>query len=118
LLIHSHDGTGDVTVSVAGEIDLATADDLEQAMNRAAAATTRRLILDLRHVVFMDSSGIAVIFRQQKRAQALARPLIVVRGPPQVQRLLDLTGLSERVELVDEPPGSDGQPRPATTSGG
>jgi len=51
----------------------------------------------------MDSTGLSVLVRAHQRAVEKGRRFAVVRGSQQVQRLLSLTGVAERLTLVDAP---------------
>jgi anti-sigma B factor antagonist len=93
-----------IVLSVQGEVDLATAAELETALRRALETPTERLVVDLREVQFMDSTGLAMLVEHDRLAREAGRRLIVVKGPPQVQRAFDVTGLSTRLTMVDEPP--------------
>jgi anti-sigma B factor antagonist len=92
-----------VVVSVAGEIDLVTSEEL-QAVLRAPAAQAATVVLDLRAVTFIDSSGLSVIVAEHQRAQAAQNRLVVaLEGAPLVARLFDLTGLAGTLETVPDP---------------
>jgi len=91
-----------VIVAPAGEIDLATT-ELVAAELAAARAEAAEVVLDLRGVGFMDSSGLRMLVEAQREAERLGSSLTLVRGPAAVQRLLDLTGLTERLTIVDDP---------------
>jgi anti-anti-sigma factor len=93
-------GTDAAWVQVAGELDLATAPALEQAL-RGAELRARLVALDLRELTFMDSGGAHVIVHAGIRAQHAGRRLVVLRGPAQVDRFLELSGASEVLEIVD-----------------
>jgi anti-sigma B factor antagonist len=90
-------------VAVTGELDLASSPELEQRLERFYASDSKLLVIDLRGLEFMDSTGLSVIVGAQQKLIDAGRRLIIVRGPQQVQRLLDLTGVAERLELVDTP---------------
>ncbi len=51
----------------------------------------------------MDSTGLSIIVKAHQRLTEAGRSLSIVRGSQQVQRLLDLTGVAERLQLVDTP---------------
>jgi anti-sigma B factor antagonist len=104
LKVETRNGGRDVLLSVQGEVDLATAPELEEALERALEVEGRRLVVDLRGVAFLDSTGLALILRHDRRARAAARRLIVVKGPPHVQKAFELTGLNERLTMIDRPP--------------
>lgn len=90
-------------VAVTGELDLASSPKLEQRLDEVWASDAELLVIDLRELEFMDSTGLSIIVGAQQRLGDSGRKLSVVKGPPQVQRLLDLTGVSERLQLVDTP---------------
>jgi anti-sigma B factor antagonist len=92
-----------VIVAVAGELDLASSPTLEQELERVWDGSPERLIIDLRGLEFMDSTGLSIIVGAQQRLAEDGQTLSLVRGSAQVQRLLDLTGVSERLRLVDTP---------------
>jgi anti-sigma B factor antagonist len=94
-------------VHVAGELDIATAPRLEQTL-RDAQGPARLVVLDLRELLFIDSSGVHAIVNAGIRARQAARRLLVLRGPPNVDRVFTLAGRRDDVEIHDldpvEPP--------------
>jgi anti-sigma B factor antagonist len=90
-------------LSVAGELDLASSPALEQELERAMAGDPGLVILDLRELEFMDSTGLSVLIRANNRAQAHGHRLGIVNGSRQVRRLLNLTGVAERLTIVERP---------------
>jgi len=104
LQVETRNGAVDVLLSVRGEVDLSTAPELEGALQRARPPERGSLIVDLRAVTFLDSSGLALLLRHDGKVRVSGRRLIVVKGPPFVQRAFELTGVSERLTMVDEPP--------------
>lgn len=92
-----------VVIGVSGELDLASSPALEQELERGAAATADLVIVDLRQLEFMDSTGLSVLVRAHQRATEKGQRFGVVKGPQQVQRLLSLTGVAERLALADSP---------------
>jgi anti-sigma B factor antagonist len=90
-------------IRVAGELDLATAPRLEQALHNAEVRA-RRVVLDLRALTFMDCSGVGVIAQSNKRAREAGGRLLLVRGPVQVDRVFALTGTADALEIVDLDP--------------
>jgi anti-anti-sigma factor len=90
-------------VAVAGELDLASSDQLRAALLRSEAQA-RIVILDLRRVSFIDSSALSVIVAQHQRSEADGfRFAIAIGGAPAVERLFDLSGLQDTLTLIDEP---------------
>ncbi|MHB8659360.1 MAG: STAS domain-containing protein [Solirubrobacteraceae bacterium] len=90
-------------VRVTGELDLATAPILAQALSQAEERA-QRVVLDLRELTFMDCSGVRVILDASHRATAAGPGLVLVRGPSHVDRVLDLTRASDSLEIVDLDP--------------
>ena len=90
-------------ISVSGELDLASSPALQEELDRVAASDSQMLIIDLRELDFMDSTGLSVLVRAHQRIEEQGRQLAMVKGPQQVQRLLSLTGVADRLTLVDSP---------------
>jgi len=96
-------GSGAAWVHAAGELDLATAPQLEQTL-REAHLYARLVVLDLRELTFMDSSGVHVILDAARGARQASGRLILVRGPAHIDRLLALTGVCDEVETFELDP--------------
>lgn len=90
-------------IGVSGELDLASSPALQEELDRVAASDAQLLIIDLRDLDFMDSTGLSVLVRAHQRIEEQGRQLAMVKGPQQVQRLLSLTGVADRLKLVDTP---------------
>ncbi len=86
------------SVVFKGELDLSTIGIAEEAMDPIGEVET--LVLDLRELTFLDSSGLRLILVQAERD--IPR-FYVVQGPAQVARVFDLTGAAERLNLVEDP---------------
>jgi len=97
---HANVGFGAAWVHVAGELDCATAPQLDRSL-REAELQTRLVVLDLREVPFMDSSGVHAIVDASVRAREVGCRLVLLRGPPDVDRMFALTGSSDEVEICD-----------------
>jgi anti-anti-sigma factor len=92
-----------VRLAVRGELDLATAPAVDEAL-RAAAASARLVVLDLQGVTFLDSTGLRTVLQADARSRADGHDLVVVRGPQAVDRVFALAGVDGLVTLVDAPP--------------
>jgi anti-anti-sigma factor len=90
---------------VAGELDLASAAALEDELEKAIGDGTRAgtVVVDLRQLEFIDSTGLSALVKAHQRAQESGRRFGLVKGGSQVQRLLALTGLSDRLTVADTP---------------
>jgi anti-sigma B factor antagonist len=94
---------GAAWVSVEGELDLETSPQLWQTL-RDAQLNSRLVVLDLREVAFLDSSGVRVILAAARDARCEGGRLMLVRGPAEVDRRFTLTGASDHVLIFDLDP--------------
>jgi anti-anti-sigma factor len=96
--------TGDAAVvSARGDIDLSTLVQATTALGEARAGAAL-LVLDLREVGFMDTSGLRLVIEEQRRAAAGGYRFAVVPGPSRVQRLFEIAGLTAEEGLFVDPP--------------
>jgi anti-anti-sigma factor len=101
---------GDVAVVVpTGELDLATAPALEEALGLAFDGGSERVVLDLRELEFMDSSGLRTVALAERGLSAAGRRLVLVRGRETVQRVFTVTRMDEHLTFVDDPESLDGE---------
>jgi anti-sigma B factor antagonist len=95
---------GAARVVLVGELDMATGQILERTVEELVAAGTERVTVDLRRLAFMDSSGLRLLLRWDERARRQGTELLLIAGPPAVQRVFETTRLLERLHFVDPPP--------------
>ncbi len=96
---------GQVSFIPRGELDLATAPELEDKILAAVREGGRSVILDLRELTFMDSTGVRTIVAAHKAAEEAGTELRVVRpdaGNP-VSRVIEISGIDDALGLVDAP---------------
>jgi anti-sigma B factor antagonist len=84
-----------------GELDLATADRLEDTIARALKSPAATVLVDLSGLHFIDSSGIRVLLHAARRARDEGRTLRFLRGADQVERTLALCGLERDLPFLD-----------------
>jgi len=83
-----------VRVAVTGEIDMDSAERLDDAVGCALTMPgVRRVEIDLTEVTFMDSSGINVLVRCHAGAHRAGSSLVVTHPQPTVLRVLQITGV-------------------------
>lgn len=81
-------------VEVGGDIDLATRDELDSGLGEAIATAGIELVeVDLSGVQFIDSSGIAVLLRNRRLAEAAGVRFRVVAASDLTQRILSVGGV-------------------------
>jgi anti-sigma B factor antagonist len=90
-------------IVVSGELDLASSGALEDELARVTESGATHVVIDLRELEFMDSTGLSTLVKAHQRAEEAGQKFGLVRGPQQVQRLLSLTGVEERLTFADTP---------------
>src|SRR5690554_46164 len=89
-----------LVVRLQGEFDIYRCDELERMLK--PALDEPRVIVDLRGVGYIDSSSLAVLIRMRKVRTAKGfAPSIFIRGPKQVQTVLQITQLEQLWEQYD-----------------
>ena len=85
-------------LTVAGEIDQNTASPLQQALD--VTGTSRpRIVIDLRHVTFMDSSGINLLISAHQDITGAGGWLRLAAPTPPVLRILRLVGVDTLIDI-------------------
>lgn len=101
VVVHKQGGAS--VLAVTGELDLRTSPELEERLAGAFDSGAELVILDLRQIEFMDSTGLRVMLGAHQRAQESGRRFALVRGADQVERVLTLTGVRDLLTVVDAP---------------
>jgi anti-anti-sigma factor len=94
---------GQTRVVLIGELDIASTKGLEDELAAIEANSPGTLVLDLRRVEFIDSTGLRALIAADERARSAGRRLAVARSQNAVERLLTITQLDQRLEIVDDP---------------
>jgi anti-sigma B factor antagonist len=89
-----------VLVRLCGELDLAAVEAVETTL-LPLEARFPTVILDLREVTFIDSTGLRAIVSADSRSRMNGFELKIVRGSEDVQKLLYLAGLDKILPLID-----------------
>ena len=101
--VETHTTGRAATVAVSGELDLVSSPTLEDALDRVGGTDVDLVLLDLRELEFMDSTGLHLLIKAQQRLQEQGRRFAVIKGGVQVERLLSLTGVADLLKIVDSP---------------
>lgn len=92
---------GQVRLIPRGEIDLASVDELDAQLRELRETGFDHLVLDLRQVTFMDSTGLRLILSWDDVARENGIDFSVVPGTPGVQRLFEITGVLDRLTFAE-----------------
>lgn len=96
------EGADPIVITVSGEVDLATAADLERALSEALTGTDATTIeVDLSGVEFMDSAGLRVLVAARKQAEDAGRTLRLRSPHERVRRIIEITGLAAVFGLTE-----------------
>jgi anti-anti-sigma factor len=96
------DAGGEHMMVLAGELDMATAEELADVMLARVESATR-LTLDLSQVTFMDSSGLRLILFAQELCRLKRAEFALIPGPRHVQRAFEIAGLLDRLPFQTDP---------------
>ena len=95
---------GDSTwVRPIGELDLDTAPRLDEELTAQRAAGAGHLVLDMRALTFMDSTGLRLVIRWDTTAKEQGFEFAIIPGPEVVQRVFRLTGMDEHLPVAQPP---------------
>jgi anti-sigma B factor antagonist len=110
---------GRPALTVRGELDLATCNQLAEIIESQLDAAPRALVIDLTPTRFIDSSGARCLVRAAKQATAAGVELHVVcpRSNSPVRLIIDLLELERIVPIAESPaeidtPVAEGEARP------
>jgi anti-sigma B factor antagonist len=100
-------GRNDSTAWVrpAGDLDLDTVHTVESKLAELREEGYRSLVLDLRGLTFMDSTGLRLVIRWHTAARDDGFRFAVVPGTESVQRVFELTGMDAHLIVAEPPPG-------------
>ena len=98
----AHGEDGSVRVQVRGELDLSTSPRLDETLRREIDAG-KRVVVDLSEIAFIDSTGLSTLMAALRASDSKRGGLMVSPSlPTQVQRVLEITGLSEVLPISGE----------------
>jgi len=95
--------SGRECVALLGELDIFTAQSLEDAVLGLEDTNPGLVVIDLTGVSFIDSTGLSVLLTASQRAREQGRRLVVVRPPLPALRVFTLTRVDAGMECVDDP---------------
>jgi len=89
-----------VFVRPVGELDLATAPIVDTQLAELVEAGFRNIVVDLGKLRFLDSTGLRLLLSWDARARAEGVEMLVLPGPPPVQRIFAIAGLTKLVSFA------------------
>ena len=92
-----------VTLTMEGELDLATIARFRSELEAIEQGRPPLLAIDLRTLQFMDSTGLGELTAAAQRARRQARRVVLITGSAPIDRLLALSGVMQALETTDDP---------------
>lgn len=90
---------GRTFVRLSGEFDISGV----RQFHRAVTDLDGEVVVDLRELAFIGAAGLRSLIELHMRAQRDGFDFAVVKGPPLVQRVFGLTGVDQRLHVLDDP---------------
>lgn len=84
-----------VRLAVFGDVDAASAPELETCLSQAADAGCAEVELDFSGLEFIDSSGLSVLVMAHKQLRDSGIQLVIASPPPPARRIFDISGLDQ-----------------------
>jgi anti-anti-sigma factor len=88
-------------VQLIGELDMTTAQAFEDELKRVEATDAAEIVVDLSGLKFISSDGLKAFIPASARSRHGENRLRLVRGPDEVQRTFETTGLVSRLPFAD-----------------
>jgi anti-sigma B factor antagonist len=95
-----HDGYEQLTVD--GELDIATAPRMISALNEALADMAGPLVVDLTRVVFMDSTGLALLMNARRRVLRLGHGFAIICPDGPISRVFEIADMVESLRVCPD----------------
>jgi anti-sigma B factor antagonist len=93
-----------VVVEVDGELDLASAPELERALRQAWLQERGLVVVDLTDLRFIDMAGLRSLLTAQQQAEQEGRQLLLANVPDAVRRVMALAHVDEVLAIMEDPP--------------
>lgn len=94
---------GTASLSLEGELDLATASALEERLGELEEHGSTHLMVDLGGLAFIDSTGLRVLLQANARAHERGHQLTLRPARETVQRVFEITGAQQALRFVPRP---------------
>jgi anti-sigma B factor antagonist len=102
--------SSEIVVRLSGELDLSVASDLADELQPVIRQNELGLVMDMKDLQYIDSTGIGIIVSILKTRTAQGAAFSVRNVPPNIKRLFDLTGISRHLATVSSSSLIEGNP--------
>ena len=90
-----------VRICPFGEVDVGTVGQVREQLESVTATGAKHVVLDLRGVTFLDSTGLHLVLEADAASRAQGWEFGLIGGPAHVQRVFDLTGARARLPFLE-----------------
>jgi RND superfamily putative drug exporter len=90
-------------VGLSGELDLGSIDTLRTCLEEAEAERPEVMLIDLRRLSFMDSTGLGEVIQAVHRGRRESRRVVLLKAPGPIERVLTLVRADDMMETTDDP---------------
>jgi anti-anti-sigma factor len=91
--------TGQITITLAGELDYASADQAYEYVRGAIDAHGGQVLLDMAGLTFCDAGGLGALARMSRHAGQAGSPLHLVAPPARLMKIIGITGLQDELPV-------------------
>jgi anti-sigma B factor antagonist len=102
LAVERYRSDGYEVLAVEGEIDIATAPRMMAALNEVLAEIESPLVVDLSRVVFMDSTGLALMMNTRRRVVRRGQGFAIVCPPGPIGRVFEIADMIETLRVFPD----------------
>lgn len=99
----------DLHVTLEGELDISNVERFEQELMQLEQSRPPLVVLDLRGVRFIDSTGLSLLLNADARARRQRRHLTIVSGNGAARRIMRTVALDQILDVKTEPPKKDAE---------
>lgn len=89
-------------LTLAGEVDVSNVAEVREAGLKLLQSDTKRLVVDLSEVTYMDSSGLGMLVGLLKRVRESGGEVAIAGARERVGRLFEITGLKQVFSLYED----------------
>ena len=101
LRVDTEDHADHLVVAAVGEIDASNADVVDTAISNGLMGGHKQVLLDFARVTFIDSTGLGVLVKSHRAADAAGARFAVVHPTPQTRKLIRVLGLDQLLRVYE-----------------
>lgn len=99
---HAQVADGWVSLTIKGEIDLSTVEQLERAVDQVFGDDNAHVLVDLSATSFMDSTGLRSLINNHDKFRDSTRSFAVMVQDGQISRLFDISGVRHKLQVISD----------------